>query len=275
MLPVTRRSWLRSGWPWHRPPRQRSSERAGVSAEQDQSSHGAMEHAAHRMGPVGRVSTEAFNPASLPARVELLGSRARRNAAATTAKRRGPTARCCASTRSSRSIARSRSRPACSSRPGRSTARCPDRPSARPKAIACASRSSTQGSHPHTIHFHGWHPAGDGRVAARTPGDARRAVRLRVRRRAVRPASLSLPRRAAEAAHPQGPLRRVHRRSEDAASAGRRARHGDERLRHQLRRRQRGLRASTRSPTTSCTSRSRSRSASSSACISSTSPSSI
>ena len=26
------------------------------------------------------------------------------------------------------------------------------------RAIASASRSSTQGSHPHTIHFHGWHP---------------------------------------------------------------------------------------------------------------------
>ena len=68
-----------------------------------------------------------------------------------------------------------------------------------------------QGSHPHTIHFHGWHPPEmDGSLPEHQvmPG---RPLRLRVRRRAVRPAPLSLPRRAAEAAHPQGALR--HRSS--------------------------------------------------------------
>jgi FtsP/CotA-like multicopper oxidase with cupredoxin domain len=33
-----------------------------LSGQQPQASHGAMSHAAHVMGPVGRVSTEAFNP---------------------------------------------------------------------------------------------------------------------------------------------------------------------------------------------------------------------
>ena len=65
-----------------------------------------------------------------------------------------------------------------------------------------------QGSHPHTIHFHGWHPPEmDGSLPEHQvmPGAT---LRLRVRRRAVRRAPLSLPRRPAEAAHPQGALRR-------------------------------------------------------------------
>ena len=69
------------------------------------------------------------------------------------------------------------------------------------------------GRHPHTIHFHGIHPAamdgvagiGDGEIA---PGGAHG---LRVRRRAVRAAAVPLPRPAARRAHRQGPLR--HARS--------------------------------------------------------------
>ena len=52
-------------------------------------------------------------------------------------------------------------------------------------------------AHPHTIHFHGIHPADDGR-RARASGSgvdpARQDGHLRVRRRAVRPAPLPLPR---------------------------------------------------------------------------------
>ena len=59
----------------------------------------------------------------------------------------------------------------------------------------------------------------DGRLDARASGDAGRTLRLRVRCRAVRHAPLSLPRGSAEAPHPQGPLRRVHRRSAHGASA--------------------------------------------------------
>ncbi len=69
-----------------------------------------------------------------------------------------------------------------------------------------------QGSHPHTMHFHGWHPPGMDGSLRRAPGHARRHVRLRVRRRSVRRAPLPLPRGAAEAPHPQGAVRRLHRR---------------------------------------------------------------
>ena len=63
MIPVTRRSWLRlAGFGSAAAATLLGSRR--LSGKQDQSSHGAMEHAAHRMGPVGRVSTEGFNPAA-------------------------------------------------------------------------------------------------------------------------------------------------------------------------------------------------------------------
>ena len=89
------------------------------------------------------------------------------------------------------------------------------------------------------------HPPGrDGRRAR----DRRRADRpgqehgLRVRRAARGPAPLPLPRAAAGRAHRQGPLRRVHRRPGGRARGRERDGHGDERVRHQLRPRQRGLR---------------------------------
>ncbi len=99
-------------------------------------------------------------------------------------------------------------------------------------------------AHPHTIHFHGIHPAemdgvpglGAGEIP---PGGS---DRLRVRRAAGRAAPLPLPRPAARRAHRQGPLRRVHRRPGRRARGGRRARDGDERVRHELRPRERGLR---------------------------------
>jgi FtsP/CotA-like multicopper oxidase with cupredoxin domain len=63
MTPVSRRSWLRiAGFGSAAAATILGSRR--VSGKQDVSSHGAMEHAAHRMGPVGRVSTDAFNPAA-------------------------------------------------------------------------------------------------------------------------------------------------------------------------------------------------------------------
>ena len=99
-------------------------------------------------------------------------------------------------------------------------------------------------SHPHTMHFHGIHPAemdgvpglGDGEIP---PGGSHR---LRVRRAARRAAPLPLPRAPARGAHRQGPLRRVHRRPEGRARGRRRGRDGDERVRHELRPRERGLR---------------------------------
>ena len=99
-------------------------------------------------------------------------------------------------------------------------------------------------AHPHTIHFHGIHPAEmdgvPGLGAGRDP--ARRQDRLRVRRAAGRAAPLPLPRPPARRAHRQGPLRRVHRRPGRRPRGRRRARDGDERVRHELRPRQRGLR---------------------------------
>jgi len=63
MIPVSRRSWLRiAGFGSAAAATLLGGRR--ISGKQDQSSHGAMEHAAHRMGPVGRVSTEGFNPAT-------------------------------------------------------------------------------------------------------------------------------------------------------------------------------------------------------------------
>ena len=56
------------------------------------------------------------------------------------------------------------------------------------------------------------------------------------------PAPLPLPRPPAGRAHRQGPLRRVHRRPGGRPRGRRRAGDGDERVRHELRPRQRGLR---------------------------------
>ena len=91
-------------------------------------------------------------------------------------------------------------------------------------------------AHPHTIHFHGIHPTNmDGvfeivgpgeELHVRVPGPPRRVPRL--------PLSLD----AAQEAHPQGPLRRLHHRPQGAARACPRARAGDERLRHGRRRRE-------------------------------------
>ena len=76
-------------------------------------------------------------------------------------------------------------------------------------------RFTNQGTHPHTLHFHGWHPpAMDGSLPEHQVR-ARRRVPLRVRRRAVRPPPLPLPRHPAEAAHPQGSLRRLPGRPQD------------------------------------------------------------
>ena len=98
--------------------------------------------------------------------------------------------------------------------------------------------------HPHTIHFHGIHRdvmdgvpgVGAGNIAPR------RVDRLRVRRHPVRPAPLPLPLEPAGRAHRQGPLRRVRDRPQGGPRRGRRARDGDERVRHELRPLQRGLR---------------------------------
>ena len=99
-------------------------------------------------------------------------------------------------------------------------------------------------AHPHTIHFHGIHPSCDGRRAGhrRRADRARRQHRLRVRRAARSGCTSTTATPAAGRAHRQGPLRRVHHRPEAGPRRGRRAGDGHERLRHELRPRERDLR---------------------------------
>ena len=90
-----------------------------------------------------------------------------------TAKSAVRTARCCASTTWSPAIARSRSRPASSFPPGRTTARCPGPTIRATEGDRVRVNFLNQGSHPHTIHFHGWHPPEmDGSLPG-TPGRCR------------------------------------------------------------------------------------------------------
>ena len=100
------------------------------------------------------------------------------------------------------------------------------------------------GRHPHTIHFHGIHTARMDGVPGVGAGDIEpgRVDHLRVPRHALRPPSLPLPLDSARRAHREGALRRVHHRPEAGAPGGRRARDGHERVRHQLRPLERGLR---------------------------------
>ena len=101
-------------------------------------------------------------------------------------------------------------------------------------------RFKNNSPHPHTIHFHGFHPANMDGVFELVGYGA--GVRVRVRRRAGRAASLPLPHVAAQEAHRKRPLRGLHHRPRRRPSRGRRDGHGHERLRHQLRRLQRSLR---------------------------------
>ena len=69
------------------------------------------------------------------------------------------------------------------------------------------------GTHPHSMHFHGWHPpAMDGSLAGQEvqPGET---FVYEFDADPVRPALVSLPHGAAEATHPQGSVRCVHHRS--------------------------------------------------------------
>ena len=214
MLPVTRRSWLRLAGFRLSCRRDtvlaRAASRAAASASRRHTA--AMAHAAHVMGPVGRVSTEAFNPAAFYPRMELLGPAAGRAGALLqrdAASRRHAPPR--VSNRRRRSRDRDRARRVL---PGLDL----QRPGARPDHSRNRRRSAAHHvPQPGSPSAHDPLPwlasARNGRVDARTSGDARRTLRLRVRCRAVRPAPLSLPRGSAEAAHPQGSLRRVHRRS--------------------------------------------------------------
>ena len=174
----------------------------------------ALAHAAHRWGPsAASRPTRSIPPPFLRSLEFLATCPPTERAAITIARRRGPTARCCANTNSWPSIAKSRSRPAIFFPAGPSTARCPGPTLRATEGDRVRVTFINQGSHPHTIHFHGWHPPEMDGSLPEHQVHAGRHVRLRVRRRALRPAPLSLPCGAVEAPHAQGPLRRLHRRS--------------------------------------------------------------
>ncbi len=215
MLPVTRRSWLRLAGLGSAAAATIFGTRR-ISGAQPQSSHGAMEHAAHRMGPVGRVSHRSVQPVDVSARLELLGPGARRAGAVLqgdASSRRNAASR--VSDRRRRSRDRNCARRLLSGLDVQ-------RPGARSDHPRDGRRSTAH--HVHQLRFASAHDAlpwlassRNGWVDARTPGDARRALRLRVRCRAVRHASLPLPRRSPEATPAQGPLRCLHRRPTAAA----------------------------------------------------------
>jgi FtsP/CotA-like multicopper oxidase with cupredoxin domain len=79
------------------------------------------------------------------------------------------------------------------------------------------------GSHPHTIHFHGIHPANmDGVFEVVLPGEE------------YRPSFVSLPYDSHSEAHREGAVRRVHHRSQSLATACSGDGDGHERVRHKL-----------------------------------------
>ena len=184
----------------------------GVSGQGAQS-YDAMQHAAHTMGPVGRVSDRPLQSGGLPSELEFLepgARRARTLLSRDAAARRHPAAGIRARRRRSRD--RDRARHLLSGldvqRPGAGPDPAGDGRGPRPGHLHQPGFASAHDSLPRMA------SARDGRLAAGAPGDARRQLRLRVRRRSVRHAPVPLPRRSAEAPHPQGPLRGVHRRSE-------------------------------------------------------------
>ena len=174
-----------------------------------------MEHAAHLMGPVGRVAADGFDPTTLPAQLELLAPARRANARRfyrETPRPDGTLLREYELVAVDREIeiAPGIFFPAWTFNgqvPG-PTLRATEGDRVRVTFI-------NAGSHPHTIHFHGWHPPEmDGSLPEHQVMPGAKFV-YEFDAEPFGAASLSLPRRAAEAAHPQGALRRVPRRPEE------------------------------------------------------------
>ena len=195
--------------------------------------HGTLEHAGFRRG--GRVdhARNGFDPHAILR--DFDGARRR-------ARERPRAARVDA--RRARQGDRGRARRA-RSPPGPTTAASPGPTLRAREGERLRIRFVNGSAHPHTIHFHGIHPAAmDG-----VPGPRRRADRSPAARTVyefdAEPFGLHLYHchvRAAGRAHRQGPLRRLHHRPQGGARRRRRARDGDERVRHELRPRERGLR---------------------------------
>ena len=147
---------------------------------------GGAEGPTFRAGRERRPRRQRLQPDRDPARLRLRQDHAGWRAAG-----------CCASGSSSPPTRRSRSRPGVSFPAWTYNGRVPG-PTLRCREGELLRIRFVNGSeHPHTIHFHGLHPAVDGRHPRRRRRDHRagQVDRLRVRRRALRPAPLPLPRR--------------------------------------------------------------------------------
>ena len=201
----------------------------GTSAAQAAVEHHQQAHrGSGHIGAVGRVTTgQRLRPAGDPARLRRGGRQGRRSRVGD--RRRGPRDRG-GSRRQVRRLDLQRAR-----------ARA-DAPRPRGRAPAGSLRERLEAPAHDALPRHP--PRRDGRH----PGDRCRQHRggrlddLRVRRHAVRAPPLPLPLHAAGGPHRQGALRRVHHRSEGGPPRRRRARHGHERVRHELRPLERGLR---------------------------------
>ena len=232
-MSLTRRSWLQSVGVTSS-----IGAAAGRRGGQTPQSH-RPRHDNHAMGLVGRITNDQLSPTRY-LRTWNFRISSRIGGRSTTARRSGPTGRCSGSTRSSRSIERSRSRPGCSFPPGPITARFRGRRSARPKAIGQESRSGTRGTSTHDA-LSWLASAGDGRRAPRAgsaPGESF------VYEFDADPFGLHLYH-----CHTVPLKRHIHKGLYGAfiidpaeAAAGGRTGDGDERVRHELRRGQRGLR---------------------------------
>ena len=168
-----------------------------------------MQHAAHLMGPVGRVATESASiPTVYTAELELLASARRPNGGDSIARRRVPTARCL---REYELVAVDREIeiapgiffPAWTFNgqvPG-PTLRATEGDRVRVTFV-------NAGTHPHTIHFHGWHPPEmDGSLPEHQVMPGEKFV-YEFDADPFGAAPVPLPRGAPEAAHAQGALRR-------------------------------------------------------------------
>ena len=154
----------------------------------------------------------------LPQELEFLPSARGRPPASSIRRRSAPTARCCGNIEFFAVDRELEIAPGCSIPAWTYNGQVPGPTIRATEGDRIRVNFLNQGTHPHTIHFHGWHPpAMDGALEAHQvlPGET---FHLRVRRRAVRPPPLSLSCSAAEAAHSQRPLRGFHRRSQGAAA---------------------------------------------------------
>ena len=241
MLPVTRRSWLRLAGLGSAAAATLFGARR-LSGEQNQSSHGAMEHAAHVMGP-GRArvdrGVQPGEPSCAPGTSRTFRPKSATRYYKETPRPDGTLLREYQIVAVDREIeiAPGVFFPAWTFNgqvPG-PTIRATEGDRLRITFV-------NAGSHPHTMHFHGWHhPEMDGSMPEHQVMPGGRFVY----EFDAEPFGMHLYH-----CHAVPLKRHIHKGlygvfivdPRHGASGSRRAHHGDERLRHQLRRRQRGLR---------------------------------